>query len=190
MLSVIALHRKWVGKSSLATKKDNSVRGFISGSFSVPISIKQEAVERLLKGNQRMCCVLNTLYKRTKSCVVTKAIQKHCVSEAVLHIDFLSVNQNDRVKIKVPIKTVKEPKRQVGLLWALVKNEIEVSCLYNRMPRVLVLDAFAYEVEKHIFYVRDLYLPEHVGLSLQEQLKDSLLLNMMNIRLKKAETAE
>lgn len=188
MLSVVTLHRKWTGKCNLASKKDNSVRGFISGSFSAPVSIKQESVERLLKGTQKMCCVLNTMYKRTKSCAVTKAVQRHCVCEKVIHIEFLAVNQTDRINIKVPVKTVKEPKRHVGLLWTLVKNEIEVNCLCNRMPRSLVLDVFAYEVEKHIYYVRDLFLPEHVVLSMQEQLKDSLLLNMLMLSIK-AKTA-
>ena len=97
--------------------------------------------------------------------VLIKDWQKHPFRQLMLHMDFLRVNENEAVKVAVPIHFLNQEKSPAGKTSGLVIShnltEVVVSCLPKHLPEFIELD-LANLSAGDIVHLSDLKLPAGV----------------------------
>jgi large subunit ribosomal protein L25 len=97
--------------------------------------------------------------------VLIKDWQKHPFKQLMLHMDFLRVNENEAVKVAVPVHFLNQEKSPAGKTAGLVIShnltEVTVSCLPKDLPEFIELD-LAKLAAGDIVHLSDLKLPAGV----------------------------
>ena len=100
-----------------------------------------------------------------KQKVLIKDWQKHPFRQLMLHMDFLRVNENEAVKVAVPIHFLNQEKSPAGKTSGLVIShnltEVVVSCLPKHLPEFIELDLAKLDAGS-IIHLSDLKLPANV----------------------------
>jgi large subunit ribosomal protein L25 len=116
---------------------------------------------------------LNTLIhlrvsgRELKRMVMIREVQRHPVTESLMHCDFVRVELDQRIEVNVPVDLVGTPegvKNEGGLL-EMVHREIVVSSLPDRIPATLQADISALHVGQHL-EAGEIALPEGVELAM------------------------
>ena len=94
--------------------------------------------------------------------VLLREVQRHPVSDAVLHVDFLEVSLTERLTVSVPLRFVGKPAGVVegGILQPIVR-EIEVECLPTEIPEFIDVDVSQLGIHEAV-HLSSLKLPEGV----------------------------
>jgi large subunit ribosomal protein L25 len=99
---------------------------------------------------------------RTREAMI-KELQRDPVSERLLHIDFVRVDPDKAIHVRVPVHLVGSPEgvRNEGGILDFVHREVEVECLPGDIPEHVDLDVTALHINQHVS-VSDLRFPEGV----------------------------
>jgi large subunit ribosomal protein L25 len=96
-------------------------------------------------------------------------MQRHPYKQRLLHLDFQRVNENEALKIRVPLHFLNQEKspagKTAGVLVTHELNEIVVSCLPKDLPEYIEVD-LAELSQGDIVHLSDLKLP--AGLEIPE----------------------
>ena len=94
--------------------------------------------------------------------VLLREVQRHPVSDDVLHIDFFEVDLTERLTVSVPLHFVGKAVGVVGggILQPIVR-EVEVECLPTEIPEFLEVDVSALGIHE-VLHLSDLQVPEGV----------------------------
>ncbi len=97
--------------------------------------------------------------------VVLKDLQRHPVKNRVLHLDFLRINLNEKLRMHVPLHFMGEDKNvaitKEGGVIAHLMNEVEVKCLPANLPEYIEVDVSALGMDEGV-HLSQLRLPEGV----------------------------
>ena len=97
--------------------------------------------------------------------VLVRDWQKHPFKQLMLHMDFLRVNENEVLKVAVPVHFLNQEKSPAGKTAGLVIShnltEVTVSCLPKDLPEFIELD-LAKLAAGDIVHLSDLKLPAGV----------------------------
>jgi LSU ribosomal protein L25P len=97
--------------------------------------------------------------------VLIKDWQKHPFKQLMLHMDFQRVNENEAVRVAVPVHFLNQDKSPAGKTAGLVIShnltEVTVSCLPKDLPEFIELD-LAKLAAGDIIHLSDLKLPAGV----------------------------
>jgi large subunit ribosomal protein L25 len=100
-----------------------------------------------------------------KQKVLIKDWQKHPFKQLMLHMDFQRVNENEAIKVAVPVHFLNQEKSPAGKTAGLVIShnltEVTVSCLPKNLPEFIELD-LANLKAGDIIHLSDLKLPAGV----------------------------
>ena len=100
-----------------------------------------------------------------KQSVLIKDWQKHPFKQLMLHMDFQRVNENETIKVAVPVHFVNQDKSPAGKTAGLVishnLNEVTVSCLPKNLPEFIEVDLVDLKAGD-IVHLSDLKLPAGV----------------------------
>jgi len=109
----------------------------------VAVSVDPRAIERILHSEAGRNAVLALQIKGYGSTpAMIKDWQYEPVRGSLLHLDFLRIAMDVRLKVKVPVLPQGEPvgvKQQAGIL-EFVNREVEVECLPGDIPDHLTID--------------------------------------------------
>ncbi|HEY4292813.1 50S ribosomal protein L25/general stress protein Ctc [Luteibacter sp.] len=101
--------------------------------------------------------------------VLIKDWQKHPFKQLMLHMDFQRVNENEAIRVAVPVHFLNQEKSPAGKTAGLVIShnltEVTVSCLPKHLPEFIELD-LADLKSGDIIHLSDLKLP--VGVEIPE----------------------
>lgn len=167
-LSITATKREGFGKGpSRRLRRANLIpivtygHGFDTASMTIGVEDSERAFHH--SGIVEIVCDDND-----KKTTVLKTVQRHPISNKILHLDFQEVRRDEIVSTVVPIVSVGEPAgtRQGGQL-EQVMLEIEVNSLPMDIPEVITADVSALELDETM-YVRDLVFPEGVSTDVGE----------------------
>lgn len=160
-----------VGKSHLL-RKTNFVPCVVYGEGKKTLALKIDR-GHLIKfmhahhGGENMIITLKVSgvasKKAEEKAVLIKEIQKHPVTDDLLHVDFNEVSLTKRIVVKVPIHSAGEPvgvKQEGGTLEHILW-EMEVECLPTQIPEKLDVDVSAMKIGDTV-HVKDMKLPEGV----------------------------
>ncbi len=99
--------------------------------------------------------------------VILKALQRHPSKGVPMHADFLRVNANQRITVRVPLHFTNQDTaigvKQQGGAVSIIATEVEISTLPGSLPEYLKVDLSAVEVGTTL-HLSDIKLPEGVSL--------------------------
>ena len=99
--------------------------------------------------------------------VLVRDWQKHPFKQQMLHMDFLRINENEAVRVNVPLHFLNQDKSPAGKTADVIVlhelNEIEVSCLPKHLPEFIEVDLTNLTLGD-IVHMSQLNLPEGVTL--------------------------
>jgi large subunit ribosomal protein L25 len=155
------------GASRRLRRAGASIPGIIYGGDKQPVNITLN-VNQLGKAMQNEAFysqVLNVVIGDTAEPAIVRDLQRHPASEKVLHVDFLRVQADHLLQVRVPIHFVNEDKcvgvRQGGGSIEHNLNDVEVACLPANLPEFVAVDLTDLNVGQTI-HLSDLVLPEGV----------------------------
>jgi len=94
--------------------------------------------------------------------VLLREVQRHPVTDDVLHIDFIEVDLTERLTVSVPLHFIGKAAGVVtgGILQPILR-EIEVECLPTEIPQFIEVDVSPLVIHEAI-HLSDVKLPEGV----------------------------
>jgi len=95
--------------------------------------------------------------------VMLREIQRHPVTERLLHVDLLRFDPTKRIHVKVPVRLIGTPvgvRLESGIL-DFVHREVQVECLPASIPEHLDVDVTELHVNQNVA-VRDLHAPDDI----------------------------
>jgi large subunit ribosomal protein L25 len=94
--------------------------------------------------------------------VLLREVQRHPVTDDVLHVDFLEVDLTERLTVSVPLHFIGKAAGVVegGILQPILR-EIEVECLPTEIPTFIEIDVSALGIHEAV-HLSDAKLPEGV----------------------------
>ena len=94
--------------------------------------------------------------------VMLKDFQTHPLQEAWLHVDFLELDMNKKIKAHVPVRLIgHSPGEKLGGLVNHAAHSLDVECLPGDIPNVIEVDMEKVAMDQ-VLHVSDLIVPENI----------------------------
>ena len=130
------------------------------------LSLDEHEIEMVLHGTVRTNAIFNLSSEDgTKEQTIIREVQRHPLSERIIHIDFQRIDLNKPIAMNVPVHIVgadPEGVREGGVLEHLVRT-VTVRCKPLDIPRSLDADLSDLKINE-TYQVHKLVLPENVEL--------------------------
>jgi large subunit ribosomal protein L25 len=133
------------------------------GMDPLSVSVARRDLRVALSGDSGMNTILDLTVNGEVFPSLVKDIQRHPVKRNVQHIDFIQVDLNEEVIVRVPVRLVGESKvvEAEGGLVDVTMNVIEVRTTPRNIPSAVVIDISEMDMETTI-RVADIPLPAGV----------------------------
>ncbi len=128
---------------AIACKKNDLIKRYKAAGYSTPITLEGDGIKEL---------------------VLIQDIQLDPVSDVLIHIDFLAIKADEKVKTEIPLILVWEsPIEKLGEgKVQLVKDFIEVEALPQDLPHDISIDISTIENINDTIFVKDLKISDKV----------------------------
>ena len=97
--------------------------------------------------------------------VLLRDMQRHPFKQLVLHLDFQRVNENEAIRVRVPLHFMNQDTSPAGKASGVVitheLNEVEIACLPKDLPEYIEIDLSDLKVDD-IIHLSGLKLPKGV----------------------------
>jgi len=147
-------------------RRQGQVPAVLYGSGKAPLSLSldHEEVRRHLEHEAFYTRILTLTLEGGPEKVVLKDLHRHPYKPQILHLDFLRIDEHERLTMRVPIHFINEDKcagvKQGGIVSHLM-TEIEVVCLPKDLPEYIAVDLAPVTIGTTL-HLSDLDLPEGV----------------------------
>lgn len=162
-----AVNREKNGTSAArATRRDGDVPAVIYGGSADPehVVLNRNEVTKRLANEAVYSHILQVNVDGKSQNVVLKALQRHPAKETILHMDFLRVDMNEKIKVHVPLHFINQ-ETSVGVKAGGVVThsmvEVEVACLPAVLPEYIEVDMEALDIGESV-HLADLVVAEGV----------------------------
>ncbi|MCL2011482.1 MAG: 50S ribosomal protein L25 [Cystobacterineae bacterium] len=127
------------------------------------ISIDPIAVRKAIQTPRKLNTVLTlSLSNGETHLVLLKDSQRHPVNDKLLHVDFLSVRENEPVKVNIPIVLTGKPQGVVdGGVLSQQRRNLEVWALPASIPEQMDVDVSHLKIAQ-VLHVNDIVMPQGV----------------------------
>jgi len=128
-----------------AARRSGAVPGILYGGGKAPvaISVNEKDFRKNLYTGKLLGHLVTLKYGDESQPVIAKDVQFDPVSDRPLHFDLMRVDENQTIKIEVPIHFINEDQckafRQGGTL-EIVRHSVEILVPANHIPEDLVVD--------------------------------------------------
>ncbi|MFC4764211.1 50S ribosomal protein L25/general stress protein Ctc [Dyella koreensis] len=132
--------------ASRRLRRADFVPAVVYGAGQAPQSIQIEHNTILLAAKHEwfFSSVLDLNVDGKVQKVLVRDWQKHPFKQQMLHMDFLRINENEAVRVNVPLHFLNQEKSPAGKTSGVVIShnltEVEVSCLPKNLPEFLEVD--------------------------------------------------
>ncbi len=158
--------REDTGKSAArAIRKQGRIPGIVYGDGKeVKISLEHKPLALAYsKGGFRSKVVeLNTGKEVLR--VLPREVQLHPVTDRPLHVDFLKIPEDKKVKVRVKVQFInreKSPGIKRGGILNIVRRTVELLCDANNIPEILIADLEGLQIRDSVHF-SSLEVPEGV----------------------------
>lgn len=164
-----ALDRKNLGTSNSRRyrKHEGLVPAVIyGGSEPININLSSNDLLKATKDQAFFSHILTIKTDKKTEKVVVKEIQRHPFKPQILHMDFLRVDNQEPISLKVPLKFVGEAEAvgvKAGGKVAHLINEVEIKCLPKHLPEFIEIDISSLALDASL-HLSDLKLAKGVEL--------------------------
>lgn len=156
------------GASRRLRKQLDAVPGIIYGGDAAPqnISLSHNKLLQAIDNEAFFSSLITLKLDGKDQSVVIKDMQRHPSKPRIMHADFLRVQADHVLHVKVPLRFLNETtavgvKQGGGLVMRLL-TEIEVSCLPRNLPEFIEVDLANLNVGQSL-HISDLTLPQGVS---------------------------
>ena len=160
-----ARKREVIGKKVASHRRSGELPAIIYGhSISpIPIFLQQREANRILPGISSSHLVVVDV-EGDKHNTLVREKQRHPVSGAIQHIDFMAVSLTERLRAKVSIELSGSAPAigELGGISVTGQEDIEVECLPKDLPERIVVDISGLVKIGDAIYVRDIAIPPNV----------------------------
>ncbi len=132
---------------------------------SQPIQLNAHDFSKILKGHGAGSVLLTLVVGGEEKKVLIREVQRHPVTDTILHVDFLEVSMTRKMRVEVPVRLAGEPVGVTmggGVLQHLLRS-VTIECLPGDLVEEVVVDVSGLQVGRTLM-AGDLSLP--VGLTL------------------------
>ena len=175
-ITVVARDRAGKGEAR-ATRRLGLVPGVIYGNKQTPVTIALDP--RILIAEMNKPGFFSRLFNISLDGKIEQAvcrdIQRHPVTSAALHVDFLRVSGDAKIHVHVPVHFANQdqcPGLKHGGVLNVVAHEVEIVAPGNAIPDEVVVDLAGLEIGASV-HVSQVVLPE--GVSIVTHAKDITL---------------
>lgn len=151
--TIVVSLRSEKGKSGArALRKEGFIPAVVYGLNEPPaaLTIQAKIVARILASETGMNSVVYMQREGTdiKRHVILKEVQRDPVTRRLVHVDFMRVDPNHKVKVHVPIKLQGVPVgvKAMGGLLDFVHRSVVVECLPSLIPTHIDVDVSALDI--------------------------------------------
>ncbi len=167
---ISATGREAAGKgASRRLRRAASIPAVLYGGNAAPQSIQLEHEKTWLASQNEWfySSILDMELDGKVQKVLLRDMQRHPYKQIIMHLDFQRVDENQALRVKVPLHFLNQEKspagKTAGVLILHELNEIEVSCLPKNLPEFIEIDLSALAIGD-IVHLSDIKLPTGVEL--------------------------
>jgi len=167
---IIAEPRQGIGRANVRRlRRSGLVPGVIYGGTDAPesVSMNLKDLTKQLEHEAFFSHILTVKVGAKSSQVVLKDLQRHPVSERVIHVDLLRVSQGHALTMNVPVHFLNEetaPGKKAGGLFTHHMSELSISCLPKDLPESINIEVGHMEIGD-IVHLHEVTLPAGVELT-------------------------
>lgn len=160
--------RTELGKSaSRRLRRSGRIPGTVYGASKDPqsISLSHDEVLHQLDHEAFYSSVLTLNVDAQSEQVVVKDLQRHPYKPDILHIDFLRIDEKQKITMRVPLHFLNEQQcvgvKSGGGVISRIMTELEISCLPRDLPEYIDVDLANVNLGESV-HLSDIDLPEGV----------------------------
>jgi large subunit ribosomal protein L25 len=173
---LIAEFRETQGKgASRRMRHEGKVPAILYGGHAEAraLTVSHQKLMLMLDNERFYSTILSLKVGDQTQAAILKDVQRHPYKNAVLHIDFQRVEENEKIRISIPLHftgaAVSPGVKSQGGIVSHMRNEVEVSCLPKDLPEFVEVDISGLSLNESI-HLSQLKVPD--GVTLVELVKD------------------
>jgi large subunit ribosomal protein L25 len=153
--------------ASRRLRRAGSVPAIVYGGELKPVSIQLEQKDVFLASQNEWfySSILDLSLGGDVQKVLLRDMQRHPFKQIFLHLDFQRVNENEAIRVRVPLHFLNQEKSPAGKKSGVVitheLNDVEISCLPKDLPEYIEVDLGEIDVGD-IVHMSNLKLPTGV----------------------------
>jgi large subunit ribosomal protein L25 len=156
-----------------AARRAGRIPAVIYGNKEEPVMVTLETrvLERELHKGGFFTQLVDLEVSGTKHRVLPRDAQYHPVTDRPLHVDFLRFSADRKITVEVPVVFLNEeesPGIKTGGVLNIVRHDVEVLCIADRIPEHFDVDLTGLEIGDSI-HAHSLILPEGVELTITDR---------------------
>lgn len=165
--SVVAEKRQIIGKQVRTLRRQGVVPANIYGhqKESVALQVPKETIAALIRSAGSSAIVeVSVDGEAQPRPALIKFVQRHPVTDEILHVDFYQVSMTQKMTLDVPLVMIGDPpavKDYQGVLLQLVDN-ISIRCLPTDLPQHLEVDISGLAELESSVHISDVQAPSSV----------------------------
>jgi len=161
----VSREKKGTGAAK-ATRRGGEVPAVVYGGSSEPehVVLSHNEVAKSLANEAVYSHVLQLVVDGKSQNVILKDMQRHPAKETILHMDFMRVNMNEKIKVHVPLHFINEAESIGVKAGGVVTHsvvEIEISCLPGVLPEYIEVDMAGIDIGGSV-HLTDIVVPEGI----------------------------
>ena len=155
--------------ASRRLRREGKVPAILYGGHNEPrtLSLSHQKLLILLDNERFYSTILNLKVGEETQAAVLKDVQRHPFKNAIVHIDFQRVEENQKIRISIPLhfkgEAVSPGVKAQGGLVSHMRTEVEVTCLPKDLPEFIEVDISGLALNESI-HLSQLKIPEGVHL--------------------------
>src|SRR5277367_843093 len=168
--------RETQGKgASRRLRHDGKVPAILYGGHLAArtLTLNHQKLLIMLDNERFYSTILNLKVGDETQAAILKDVQRHPFKNAVLHVDFQRVEENEKIRISIPLHftgaAVSPGVKSQGGLVSHMRNDVEVACLPKDLPEFIEVDISGLALNESIHLSQLKVAP---GVTLVELAKD------------------
>jgi large subunit ribosomal protein L25 len=131
------------------------------------LTVSHQKLALMLENERFYSTILSIKVGDQTQAAILKDVQRHPFKNAILHIDFQRVEENEKIRISIPLHfkgaSVSPGVKTQGGIVSHMRNEVEVSCLPKDLPEFVEVDISGLSLNESI-HLSQLKIPDGVQL--------------------------
>jgi large subunit ribosomal protein L25 len=154
-------------------RREGKVPAVIYGDGKAPETIAldyHELWRQVLKGHFTST-VFEIEIEGKKTRVIPRDLQVDPVKDQPIHVDFMRIGKDGRIRVEVPVRFVNEalsPGLKRGGVLNIVRHDIEITCPYDKIPAYFEVDLAGLEIGRSV-HISAITLPEGVSPTIRDR---------------------
>ncbi len=187
-VNLTVIKREKTGKEvAKKLRKKGLIPAIIYGAHvqPIPVVVKFNELEKILfryKGETLLFNLEIVNEEVIRKQAILKDYQLHPVTDQIIHLDFLVIEEAEPIEIDIPLELVGKPVGvSKGGILEILKHEVTVECLPTQIPDKIIVDITELDIGD-VLHVKDLQVPQGI------KIKDNPEETVVTIVMEKTET--